>query len=251
MPNISIITVVKNRQDEISQCLRSVESQLYRDFEHIIIDGKSTDSTLNIINANRSDKVSLLSESDKGLYDAINKGILLAKGNVIGLLHSDDIFINKNILSDVSDVFLKNPHIDVLYGNLIYYSKNLNKVIRKWKAGEFNPRKIKMGWMIPHPTMFVRREVYQEIKYDTKYKISSDYDLILRLLLKNKYKIYYYNKYMVQMSLGGVSTSNLNNILLKKIEDFMVLKNKFNLLTCFSILIMKNITKIKQLFIND
>ena len=99
--------------------------------------------------------------------------------------------------------------------------------------------------------MFVRRQVYQEFLYDTKYKISSDYDLILRMLLKNKYKIYYNDKYMVQMSLGGISTSNINNIFLKKFEDFMVLKNQFNLLTCFYILTMKNISKIKQIFIND
>lgn len=251
MPNISIITVVKNREDEIARCLRSVDSQLYRDFEHLIIDGKSTDRTLNIINTNKSDKVTLISESDNGLYDAINKGILLAKGNVIGLLHSDDIFTDKNILSDVNDVFKKNPQVDVLYGNLIYFSGKLNKVVRKWDAGEFNPSNIKKGWMIPHPTLFVRSKVYQEIKYDKKYKISSDYDLVLRLLLKNKYEIYYFNKYMVQMSIGGISTSNINNILLKKYEDFIILRNQFNLISCFYILFWKNISKIKQLFVND
>jgi len=244
---ISIITATFNCEDTIKDCINSVISQQYDNIEHIIIDGASTDNTLDIVNSFSNKIAKVISEPDSGIYDALNKGIANATGDVIGLLHADDIFYNNNIIGEIVDVFTNN-NTDSVYGDLQYVAKSdTSKVIRYWKSGEFNLGKLKKGWMPPHPTFFVKKEVYNKYgNFDTSFKIAADYDLILRFLGVNKISTIYLPKIITKMRVGGESNKSLKNILLKMKEDHKALKkNKIG--GVFTIL-FKNISKIPQLF---
>ncbi len=244
---ISIITVVFNRVEFIGDAIESLNSQTYSNIEHIFIDGGSTDGTLSVIKKKSSTNSIIISESDNGIYDALNKGINLSHGEVIGILHSDDIFSDPKVLSDIVDVF-SDVNCDAVYGNLVYVSNNdTNKIIRYWKSGDFNLKKIKMGWMPPHPALFLRRSVINRYgTYDTQYRIAADYDAILRYFFVYRINVKYLNRILVKMRIGGSSNKNLNSIVQKMIEDLSVLKKNHvgGLLT----LLLKNLTKVPQLF---
>lgn len=247
---VSIITVVYNNKTYIEDCIRSVLSQTYKDIEHIIIDGGSADGTLDVIKQYK-DKISkVISEPDNGIYDALNKGIRLASGNIVGFLHADDIYANDKVIDKVAYVFMKNS-IDSCYGDLQYVKKdNINRVIRHWKSSEYEYRKFKYGWMPPHPTLFVKREIYDKYgSFNTEYKIAADYELMLRLLWKYKISTHYIPEVLIKMRIGGASNKSLKNLIRKSSEDYKAIKN-YNAGGIYT-LFLKNLSKIPQFFIRS
>ena len=216
---ISIITVSFNSAATIRDTLKSVASQDHPYTEHIIVDGGSTDDTLKIIS--EFPHVSkLVSEKDNGLYHAMNKGITMATGEVIGILNSDDVYAEACVLSKVALAF-EDTTIRACYGDLQYVSAaNLDIVVRSWKAGYIKPSDFYYGWMPPHPTFFVRRSVYNHVGlFDTSLNSSSDYELMLRILLKNKMKASYIPQILVKMRVGGLSSSSFRQRLRANKED--------------------------------
>lgn len=217
---ISIITVVFNNSNTIRSAINSVLSQTYKDIEYIIIDGASTDSTIEIINEYRGKISTIISEKDNGIYDAMNKGIMKASGDIIGILNSDDLYDNINILEIVAKEFLIDEKLDILYGDLLYVEKNdISKVVRKWKSCEYDSSFFERGEVPPHPSLFLRRKIYLEAGlFDLKYKLASDYEFMLRVFKKYEFKKKYINYTLVRMRLGGATNKNFKNIYLGNIE---------------------------------
>ncbi len=242
---ISIITSVYNNQGNIAEAMDSVLSQTYPNIEYIIVDGGSTDSTVNIIKSYQDRLGAFISEPDNGIYDGLNKGIKLATGDVIGFLHSDDLYEDDTVIEKVAQAFVNNAS-DSVYGDLTYVNKSdPAKVIRYWKSGEFTPNKLRHGWMPPHPTFFVRRSIYQRYGlFDTNFKIAADYDLMLRFLGKYKISTHYIPTVLIKMRVGGASNKSLKNVLRKSIEDLKAMKNN-NIGGVLSLLI-KNLSKLQQ-----
>ena len=216
---ISIITAVKNGEYTLKNCLDSVASQS-ADFEHLLIDGSSTDRTLKIAHSHRHQSLSIFSEPDRGLYDAMNKGIRLASGSIIGILNADDIYYDNSVLEKVEKVFAFS-NIQACYGDLVYVTDgDLNDVRRYWKAGNFSRERMYLGWMPPHPTFFVRRSVYMRHGlFNTKLGSAADYELMLRFLFKHAISTEYIPKILVKMRTGGVSNRSLRNRLLAHAMD--------------------------------
>ena len=247
---ISIITSVYNNQETIAEAMDSVLSQTYTDIEYIIIDGGSTDDTVNIIKSYQNRIAVFISEPDKGIYDGLNKGIKLATGDVIGFLHSDDLYENNTVIEQVAQAFIENE-IDSVYGDLTYVNKSdPTKVIRYWKSGEFTLNKLRRGWMPPHPTFFVKRAIYQQHgQFDTSFKIAADYDLMLRFLGKYKISTDYIPNVLIKMRVGGESNKSLKNVIRKSTEDLQAMRN--NNIGGFLSLIFKNLSKVKQFIKKD
>lgn len=205
---ISIVTSCFNREKTIRSTIESVLSQDYDDIEYIVVDAASTDSTLSIINEYR-DKINvIISEVDSGMYEGLNKGIKLATGDIIGMLHSDDVFYATDTLSLVVHEFNRTK-ADLVYGNGIFVSNtNSNEVVRDWVSGQYLKRRVKRGWLPLHTTVFVRREMFDLYGYyDEQYKIAADSDWLVRLLYKHTIKVSYINEYLIRMRMGGISTS--------------------------------------------
>ena len=244
---ISIITVVKNNENGIARAIACIEKQTYKNVEHIIIDGKSTDNTWDIICKKISNNTIAIQEQDDGIYDALNKGIKLASGEIIGILHSDDCYYDDQVLQNVGERF-KKKGVKIVYGDLIYVSKNNpERVIRSWIAKEYEFNQLKNGWMPPHPTMFVTSDLYKEIgPYDKRYEISADYKMILKAFQTPNITWSYISRPLVRMSLGGVSNKNFKAIIHKTKQDYQIIKE------CqmggFKTLFQKNISKIPQFF---
>jgi glycosyltransferase len=208
---VSIITATFNAETTLSDCVESVSEQSV-DVEHIIIDGASTDGTLKIVEHYRDSLAKVISEPDKGIYDAMNKGLKLATGDVIGILNADDFYASSDVLKKVANAF-SDPDVDACYGDLVYVdSKDTNKVTRYWHSGNFNPRKFYWGWMPPHPTFFVRRSVYEKHGlFNLNLGSAADYESMLRLLLKHQLKAVYIPEVLVHMRTGGESNVSLSN----------------------------------------
>ena len=227
---ISIITITYNSAKTLPRALESVRQQKYDDIEHIIVDGASTDGTVEIIknySKGPSDKVPStkevrwVSEPDGGIYDALNKGIRMATGDVIGFLHSDDVLYSPDSIGQIAAAF-ESTKADVVYGDLQYC--NGDKVTRRWRSNAFKPSSLKFGWMPPHPTLYVRREVYEQVgEYDSWFRISADYDMILRIFTAG-YKTHYIPQVLVSMETGGASNRDAKARLSKTQEDYFVLK---------------------------
>ncbi|NLH39970.1 MAG: glycosyltransferase [Elusimicrobia bacterium] len=241
---VSIITTTFNSADTIKASIESVRSQTYPFIEHILIDGASTDETLNIARKISPD-LRIISESDNGIYDALNKGIKMASGDIIGVLHSDDFYASKDIVESVIELF-QNNDINSCYGDLCYVAKsNPEKIIRYWRSGEFNIKNFEKGWMPPHPTFFVRKEVYDKYGlFDLSYKISADYELMIRFLYKHSISVGYIERVMVNMRVGGKSNKNIYKILTKMAEDYKIIKQYK--LGGFNTLLAKNFQKLPQ-----
>lgn len=209
---ISIISATFNSSETIADCISSVNRQTYNNIEHIIIDGSSKDNTLEIINSipNRVSKI--ISEPDQGIYDAMNKGIRLATGDVIGILNSDDFFTSDDVIEKIASAF-KTDSMEGVYGDICFVKPtDLNKVIRYYSAKWFNPSLFRFGFMPPHPSFYVRRKFYTDLGlYQTDYKIAADYELLIRFLKINKLKTYYLNFCVVTMRTGGDSTRNIKS----------------------------------------
>jgi len=249
---ISIITATFNSGKFIESCIKSVLKQNYKKFEIIIIDGLSTDSTIKKIKTllYKHNNIKIFSEKDLGIYHALNKGIEKATGDIIGFVHSDDLLYNKNVLSNIIAVF-KNSNIDGVYGDLQYVEKqNTNKVIRYWKSKDFKPNLINKGWTPPHPTLYLKKKVYEKHGFfDLNYKISSDYDFMTKIFKDNTFNFKYIPKVITKMRVGGISNKNIKNVLIKTLEDYKVIyKNgSGGIIT----LLRKNTSKIKQFIKNS
>jgi glycosyltransferase len=211
-PLVSIITPSYNSEETISQTIKSISSQTYPNIEHIVIDGNSSDSTLSILKKYKDEISKIISEKDKGVYDAMNKGIYLSSGDIIGILNSDDCYANKDIIENIVESMSKSQ-ADICWGNLEYVNKkNPNKVIRYWKSSSFKKNKLISGWIPPHPTVFIRKEIYKKYgKFDLTFPISADYELLLRFLTKKNIKTCYLPKVLVKMKTGGKSGQSLLN----------------------------------------
>ncbi|MFA5104873.1 MAG: glycosyltransferase family 2 protein [Candidatus Margulisiibacteriota bacterium] len=212
-PVISVITVVFNNKGTISSAIDSVLGQTYSNIEHIIVDGGSTDGTVEIIQGYGKKIDKFISGHDKGIYDAMNKGIDLATGDIVGILNSDDIYYDRQVLSDVVSAFESN-NADAVYGDLVYVDKNdTNKVVRYWKSNQYKPGEFLKGWHPPHPTFFVKKEIYKKYgMFDCSLDISADFELMLRFIEKYKIKTSYLPKVLAKMRLGGESNKSLRNI---------------------------------------
>ena len=242
---ISVITAVYNRHQTVGQALDSVLSQSYPAVESIVIDGASTDGTLAVLESYRPRLGVLISERDQGIYDALNKGIKHATGDVVGFLHADDVFENCEVLAKVAVAF-QDPVIDAVYGDLVYVRHDdINKVIRYWKSGHYNDAALSRGWMPPHPTFYVRRSVYERLGgFDTRYRIAADYDTVLRFLAVGKIRAAYIPDVLVRMRAGGISNRSLKTILRKSLEDIDVLRR--NQVGGVVTLFQKNFSKLSQ-----
>jgi glycosyltransferase involved in cell wall biosynthesis len=217
---VSIITVVYNNANTIRSAINSVLNQSYNEIEYIIIDGASTDKTLDIINEYR-DKISVIvSEKDKGIYDAMNKGILQATGDIIGILNSDDLYENNKIIELIADEFIKDKKLEILYGDLVYVAINdIAKIVRKWTSCDYDLTFFERGEVPPHPSLFLKKNVYNIAGlFNLEYKLASDYEFMLRVFKKNTFKIKYINKILVKMRLGGATNKNYKNIYLGNVE---------------------------------
>lgn len=219
MPSISIITVCYNSVDTIEHGIKSLCSQDYPNIEHVIIDGGSTDGTVAIIEKYRQHIAHFISEPDKGIYDAMNKGIRLATGDVVGILNSDDFYADNQVLNDVACAFRDNE-IDCCYGDLEYVDRiDPSKIVRRWKSSSYRPGLFRTGWHPPHPTFFVKRDMYQRFGlFDTEMNISADYEIMLRFLERYKLKSGYIPKVLVKMRDGGASNRSLKQILKANIQ---------------------------------
>jgi glycosyltransferase len=242
---ISVITAVYNRQDTIGDAMRSVQTQSHRPLEHVVVDGASRDGTLEVVERLRDATTRLLSEPDEGIYDAINKGLRIATGDVLGLMHSDDVFAHDDVLRKIAKAFT-DPAIDMVYGDLDYVAKSdMSKVIRAWKAGPFSPERLARGWMPPHPTLYVRRRVIEQHgAYDTSYRIAADYDAVLRWFGKAKLRAAYIPEVMVKMRVGGESNRSLGRIIAKSHEDYRTLRA--HNVGGIGTLLWKNLSKVGQ-----
>ena len=223
---VSIITATYNSAKTIVDTILSVNKQDYDDIEHIIIDGGSKDNTLELIK-NTPNRVSkIVSKPDKGIYDAMNKGIALATGDVIGILNSDDFYISTDVISSVVNEILQKGY-DAVYGDLEYVDeKDTNKVVRYWKSKSYTKELFKKGWHPAHPTFFVRKEVYNKYgNFNLKYKIGADYEIILRFIEKNRIKVGYISKTFVRMRVGGASNQSIKNVIKANKECYLAWKD--------------------------
>jgi len=202
---ISIITVSHNSVATIEDTIKSVINQNYPDWEYVIIDGGSTDGTLEIIKKYQDKITKIISEPDQGIYDAMNKGIKLATGDIVGIINSDDFYINENVLSKVVFEFSYDD-IGAVYGDIVLVDNiKTDKIVRFWKAGDYNSNKLSSGWIPPHPAFFVRKSVYDRLgMFNLKFRIAADYELMLRFL-KNGVRIKYLPETLVKMRVGGES----------------------------------------------
>jgi glycosyltransferase involved in cell wall biosynthesis len=244
---ISVITAVYNARDTIAVALESVLAQSYSLVETVVIDGASTDGTAEILERYRPRISRLVNEPDDGIYDALNKGIRLSSGDVVGFLHADDLFASDDALTAVAEAF-EDPTVEAVYGDLVYVRRDaVGSIVRQWRSAPYRIDAVRRGWMPPHPTFYVRRSVYQRVGgFDTRYRIAADYDSIVRILFVEKAKAAYIPKILVRMRTGGVSNRSLANLVRKSIEDYRIAR-AHRVGGAITVL-LKNILKLSQLW---
>jgi glycosyltransferase involved in cell wall biosynthesis len=227
--------------------MASLQAQTHPHVEHIVQDGGSTDGTLDVLTQLALPSTFVRSEPDKGIYDAINRGIARATGDVIGLMHSDDFYADDRALERIVEAFA-NPEVDGVYGDLQYVTGEIpHSVVRDWRSGEYSRSKLGRGWMPPHPTLYLRREVLDRWGlYDTNYQIAADYDAMLRYLVKGQVKLAYIPEVLVKMRVGGESNRSLGRVLLKSREDLQAIRQ--NGVGGLGTLACKNLSKLPQFF---
>lgn len=242
---ISIITATYNSEKTLLDTLLSLEKQTYPDIEYIVVDGASNDNTIKLIKSNCTKVSKIICEPDKGIYDALNKGIQAASGDVIGFLHSDDLLAYDDAIADIAKTF-EITGCDAIYGDLEYVAQNdTTKRIRLWKSGSFSRFKMKVGWMPPHPSFYMKRDCYSQFGcFSLDYRISADYDSLLRYILKQRISIEYLPKVLVKMRVGGISNRSVSSMVKKSMEDIRVM-NQNGIIWPIA-LVYKNISKLPQ-----
>ena len=207
---VSIITVSWNSAKTIEDTIKSVVSQSYPDVEYIIVDGLSKDNTLEIVNKYKDKIAKIVSEKDKGIYDAFNKGVKMATGDIVGILNSDDFYTNPQVIEKIVQTF-KQSNSDAVYADLVYVNEeDTSRISRYFKGGNYDRKKFEWGWMPPHPTFFIKREAYHSFGlFNMEMKIAADYEIMLRFLYKNKLKASYLPEVIVKMREGGNSNGSL------------------------------------------
>lgn len=224
-PFFSIITVTKNSQKTIQDTLFSLSNQNFKDFQHIIIDGKSTDDTLNLVKNYKIYNQIIISEEDDGIYDALNKGIKLATGRFIGILHSDDIYFNDNVLQEVYEKLVNDKTIHILCGDSIYLSTNNKKFARYYSSKNFKPWMFRFGFMPSHTATFINKKVYEDCKYyHNEYKSAGDFDFFIKSIFMNRIKFDTLPIPLVIMKVGGTSTSGIKSYIRTSNEIKIILK---------------------------
>lgn len=247
---ISVITVTFNSEKVLTKCLDSVHAQTHKNIDHIIIDGASTDNTLLLLESRRKQLSNLVSEKDEGIYDAMNKGIKIAKGEIICFLNSDDFYANNNVFSKVTHEFEKNPLLEACYSDLVYVERtNISKNIRYFKSSKYKQGLFSKGWCPPHPTFFVRRSIYEKHgNFDLNYQYASDFDLMVRFLEIHKIKSLYIPEVLVKMRMGGVTNKNLKNIWIQNKEILDTLKKNGLSVNIINFFLYKIISRFLQYF---
>ena len=243
---VSIITVTYNSEKHLTDCIASVRKQTYGNIEHIIVDGKSTDNTLKIIKKHSAHISKWISETDRGMYDAINKGIALATGDVIGVLNSDDMLASANTIMDIVACF-DETGTDSVYGDLVYVeAANPLKVLRYWKGLPYKRNRFNYGWMPAHPTFYMRRKLIEEFGgYENHYFTAADYEFMSRYLYRHKISSYYLPKMIVKMRNGGASNKSIYGRLRANRRDYLAMKtNKIPF--SFFVSILKPLIKLPQ-----
>lgn len=243
---VSVITVTFNSENTIEETLLSVFSQNYKNVEYIIVDGGSTDNTLSIIKKYFNKISHIISKKDKGMYDAINKGIKLSSGDIIHILNSDDIYANQNILSEIVNIF-KKKKCKIILSKIVFFKHNdKKKFIRGIGVKFFSPILLRFGWMPPHPGTFIKKNIYEQYGlYKTNFKIAADYEIFVRLFLKFKISYFKYNKLTIKMKEGGKSNKNIfsNYVITKEIMQSF---KENNLYTNYLFLILRLPIKLFQ-----
>ena len=246
---VSLITATYNSVKTFEMCANSVLNQTYSNIEYIIVDGQSDDGTIELLKsmAITHENINWISEADKGIYDALNKGLSQATGDIVGFVHSDDVLASDTILTEIADDF-ENKSLDGVYGDLEYVAKeNSNSVIRHWKSKPFHPNLLNKGWMPAHPTLFLKRDVYEKYgDFDLSYNIAADYDFMLRILKDQTLKFSYLPEVITKMRVGGASNRSIKNIIQKTREDYTAVKS--NQVGGLITVLRKNTSKIKQFF---
>ena len=211
-PLVSVVTVCYNAADTIKDTIESVLSQTYSNIEYIIVDGASTDNTMHIVSQYGNRIASVISEPDGGIYDAMNKGLTVATGDLVGILNSDDFYSNSEVVSQIAGVFA-HTNSDIVYGNLVYVAKsNLSRIVRNYNSERFKAWMLRFGWMPPHPATFIKMAIYKKFgMYSTDYKTGADYEMFVRLLLVNNVSCTFIKMTIVTMRMGGVTSSGLSS----------------------------------------
>lgn len=246
---ISLITVVRNGELFLQNCFKSVIEQNYPQIEYIVVDGNSTDQTMDIIEQHKKHIDIIISEGDKGLYDAINKGISLASGEIVGLLNSDDMLADPTIIAEVAMLFKKNEGLQGVYGDLNYIHPDSGKIVRKWQSKQADRIDLIKGWMPAHPTLYLRRALFSKYgNYALDLGTAADYDLMLRYFYVHNLKMQYLPKLMVNMRTGGLSNGTLKALIMAVKHDLAALgRNKVPM--PMIALLKKKLFKIKQFFV--
>jgi glycosyltransferase involved in cell wall biosynthesis len=232
---ISVVTVVRDGAATIAEAIRSVQSQTYSFVEHIVVDGASRDDTVEIVNRFRAGIATFISEPDRGIYDAMNKGLSLATGEVVGFLNADDVYVDDTVLAQVADIF-RDGGVDACYADLVYVHKERpDKVVRYWTSRSYEPGLFERGWMPAHPTFFVRRSVYQRLGgFDLRYRLQSDFELTMRFLAVNAIRSVYVPKLWVRMRMGGESNKRIMNVIRGNLEAYRACRqHKLNISPLF------------------
>lgn len=242
---ISVITATYNRVQSLEQAVRSVQAQTWPAVEHVLVDGASTDGSPELLRRLVRPGDRLVSEPDRGIYDALNKGLRLATGDVVGFMHSDDFFAADTVLAQVAAAFA-DPGVDAVYGDLDYVAKDApDRIVRRWRSCDYDPALLGRGWMPAHPTLYLRRRVIERWGgFDTQFRIAADYDAILRYFGQGRVRAVYLPVVMVKMRLGGESNRSPGRILTKMQEDLRALRR--NGVGGAGALFLKNASKLRQ-----
>ncbi len=217
---VSIITISYNSEATIESTILSVINQTYSNIEYIVVDGKSSDRTIEIVGKHKAKISTFISEPDKGIYDAMNKGVALATGDIIGILNSDDFYADENVISDIAGLFQK-AHCEAVYADLVYVDReDDSKILRTWNAGQYKSGMFLKGWMPPHPTFFVKASIYAQYGlYNTMFRSSADYEFMLRVIHKHHVKVNYLDRVITKMRSGGQSNVSIKNRIKANMED--------------------------------
>lgn len=245
---VSLITVVYNAEKYIKDCIESVAMQTYPNIEYIVIDGCSTDDTLTIVGNYEQYIARFVSEKDKGMYDALNKGIAMATGEIIGVLNADDMLASPLVIEKIVAAFRKQDVLAV-YGNLNYVdAEKPDKIIRRWVSKPFTKRDLELGWMPAHPTLYLKREAFEKFgNYSLNYGTAADYELMIRFLYRFEIKAFFLDELIINMRTGGISNANLKQRYLALIHDYSALRIN-GIPFAFVAVVLKKLGKIPQFF---